>query len=62
MIKFILKCYVIVLHFLSFSLFFHFFFYFINTQNCPLRNVSFGYTMDIYIGYIQLWIYTLSYC
>ena len=45
LIKFILKCYAIVLHFLSFSLFFHFFFYFINTQNCPLRNVSFGYTL-----------------
>ena len=25
--------------------FFSFFFYFINTQNCPLRNVSFGYTL-----------------
>ena len=24
-----------------------FFFYFINTQNCPLRNVSFGYTLYV---------------
>ena len=47
-----LKCYVIVLHFLSFPFLFFFFFfffifllYFINTQNCPLKNVSFGYTL-----------------
>ena len=39
-----LKCYLIVLHFLSF-LFFIILFYFINTQNCLLKNVSFGYTL-----------------
>ena len=34
--------------FLSFPFFFFFFIfllYFINTQNCPLKNVSFGYTL-----------------
>ena len=40
-----LICYVIVLHFLSFYLFFIFLFCFINTQNCLLKNVSFGYTL-----------------
>ena len=40
-----LKCYVIVLHFLSFSLFF-IFLLFLNTQNCPLKNGSFEYTLD----------------
>ena len=40
-----LKSYVIVLHFLSFYLFFILLFYFINTQNCLLKNVSFGYTL-----------------
>ena len=52
-----LKCYAIVLHFLSFSLFFIFFFYFINTQNCLLKNVSFGYilyhTVDRNFAYVN---------
>ena len=26
--------------------FFHFSFLFLNTQNCPLKNVSFEYTLD----------------
>ena len=41
-----LKCYAIVLHFLSFSLFFHFSSLFLNTQNFPLKNGSFEYTLD----------------
>ena len=40
-----LKCYVIVLHFLSFYLFFHSSLLFHHTQNCLLKNVSFGYTL-----------------
>ena len=50
-----LKSYVIVLHFLSFYLFFIFLFYFINTQNCLLKNVSFGYTLSIlFIGILLM--------
>ena len=41
-----------------FSFFHVFFFYFINTQNCPLRNVSFGYmlyrTVDRNFAYVIL--------